>query len=98
MVMQSIIAVGIYILIALHLTFGGTANLSQWSDVSKLAMDLANDLVRDDGWDPDMHISPHQHLLKDSVKFEDPAVPIAQVSDLAIHLPVDNAPKSFFKH
>jgi hypothetical protein len=91
---QSIVAVDIYTLIALRLTFRGAANLSQWSDVSELATDLANDLVRDNGWDPDMHFSPHQHLLKDSVKFEDPAVPIAQVSELAIHLPADDAPKS----
>jgi hypothetical protein len=83
--MQSIVAVGIYILIALCLTFGGATNPSPWSDVSKLATDLANDLVQDDGWDPNVHFSLHQHLLKDSVKFEDPAVPIAQVSELAIH-------------
>ena len=91
---QLIVAVDIYILIALRLTFGGAANPSQWSDVSELATDLANDLVRDDGWDHDVHFSPHQHLLKDSVKFEDSAVPIAQVSELAVHLPADDAPKS----
>jgi hypothetical protein len=91
---QSIIAVDIYILIALHLTFRGVANPSQWSDISELATDLANNLVQDDGWDPNMHFSLHQHLLKDSVKFEDPTVPITQVSELAILLPADDAPKS----
>jgi hypothetical protein len=91
---QSIVAVDIYILIALHLTFRGAANPSQWSDISELATDLANNLVQDDGWDPNVHFSLHQHLLKDSVKFEDPTVPIAQVSELAILLPADDAPKS----
>jgi hypothetical protein len=94
MAIQSIVAVDIYILIALHLTFRGAANPSQWSNISKLAMDLANNLVQDDGWDPNVHFSLHQHLLKDSVKFEDPTVPITQVSELAILLPADNAPKS----
>jgi hypothetical protein len=91
---QSIVAVDIYILIALHLTFRGAANPSQWSDISELATDLANNLVQDDGWDPNVHFSLHQHLLKESVKFEDPTVPIAQVSELAILLPADDAPKS----
>jgi hypothetical protein len=93
MALQSIVAVGIYILIVLCLTFVGAANLSQWSDIGKLATDLANNLVQDDGWDPDMDFSPHQHLLNDLVKFEDSVVPIAQVSKLAIHLPADDAHK-----
>ena len=48
---------------ALRLTFGGAPNPSQWSDVSEVAVDLANDLVRRDDWDPTVWSAPHQHLL-----------------------------------
>ena len=46
-------------LVALRLTFGGAPNPSQWSDVSEVAVDLANDLV----WDPTVWSAPQQHLL-----------------------------------
>ena len=49
------------------MTFGGAANPSQWSDISEIATDLSNDLVRDPAWDPDLFQSPHQHLLKDAM-------------------------------
>jgi hypothetical protein len=49
---QSMVTIGIFVLIALHLTFGGASNPSQWSDISEMATDLANDIVRDDGWEP----------------------------------------------
>ncbi|KAI2511528.1 hypothetical protein MHU86_2964 [Fragilaria crotonensis] len=35
----------------------------EWSDVSEMITDLANDLVRRDDWDPSVYHSPHQHLL-----------------------------------
>jgi hypothetical protein len=43
------VTIGIFVLIALRLTFGGAPNPSQWSDISEMATDLANDIVRDDG-------------------------------------------------
>ena len=51
------------LLIALRLTFGGSANSSLWSEGSEVITDLANDLVRRTDWDPKRHHSPHQHLL-----------------------------------
>ncbi|KAI2501553.1 hypothetical protein MHU86_12930 [Fragilaria crotonensis] len=51
------------LLVALRMTFGGAPNPSQWSDVSEMITDLANDLVRRDDWDPSVYHSPHQHLL-----------------------------------
>jgi hypothetical protein len=42
---QSMVTIGIFVLIALHLTFGGASNPSQWSDISEMATDLANDIV-----------------------------------------------------
>ncbi|KAI2490861.1 hypothetical protein MHU86_14415 [Fragilaria crotonensis] len=45
------------------MTFGGAPNPSQWSDVSEVITDLANDLVRRSDWDPKVFHSPHQHLL-----------------------------------
>jgi len=50
---EAMVTIGAFTLMALHMTFGRVANPSQWSDVSELATDLANDLVRDDGWDHD---------------------------------------------
>jgi hypothetical protein len=65
MAVQACVLVCNLLLVALRLTFGGAANPSQWSDVSEMAFDLANDLVRNPGWDPSLHASPHQHLLAD---------------------------------
>jgi hypothetical protein len=40
------VMIGIFVLIALRLTFGGASNPSQWSDsISEMATDLANDIV-----------------------------------------------------
>ena len=52
------------LLVALRLTFGGAPNPSQWSDVSEVAVDLANDLVRRVDWDPGEWSAPQQHLLE----------------------------------
>ena len=52
------------LLVALRLTFGGAPNPSQWSDVSEVAVDLANDLVRRDVWDPSVWSVPQHHLLE----------------------------------
>ena len=38
-------------------------NPAQWSDVSEVVTDLANDLVRRNDWDPQQFKSPHQALL-----------------------------------
>jgi len=91
---QAMVTLGPFALIALRLTFGGAANPSQWSDVSELATDLANDLVRDDGWDHEMLVSPHQHMLQDQVEMEDATIPLAQVADMMVELPVDDDPKA----
>ena len=40
----AMVLVGGYLLVALCLTFGGSPNPSQWSDLSDLAGDLANDM------------------------------------------------------
>ena len=40
------------LLIAFRLTFGGVPNPLQWSNVSEVTVDLANDLVRRDNWTP----------------------------------------------
>jgi hypothetical protein len=76
------------------MTFGGAANPSQWSNISEIATDLSNDLVRDPAWDPDLFQSPHQHLLKDSIVYEDDSVPLAQALELAVELPADDNPKA----
>jgi hypothetical protein len=90
------VTIGIFVLIALRLTFGGASNPSQWSDISEMATDLANDIVRDDGWDPNTHVSPppHQQLLKDEIEFEDPSIPLAQADELAVDIPAEDHPKS----
>jgi hypothetical protein len=70
LVVQSGVFIEGFLLLALQMTFGGTANPSRWSVVSELACDLANDLLRNPGWDPDKHKSPHQDLIGDAVEFE----------------------------
>jgi hypothetical protein len=39
------VMIGIFELIALCLTFGGASNPSQWSNISEMATNLANDIV-----------------------------------------------------
>jgi hypothetical protein len=51
------------LLVALRLTFGGAPNPSQWSDVSAVAVNQANGLVRRDDWDPAVWSAPQQLLL-----------------------------------
>jgi hypothetical protein len=50
-------------MMALRMTFEGSPNPAQWSDVSEVVTDLANDLVRRNDWDPQQFKSPHQALL-----------------------------------
>ena len=52
MAVQSIVAVSGMLLLALRLTFGRAANPFHWSDVSEIATNLANDLVRRPDWPP----------------------------------------------
>jgi hypothetical protein len=51
------------LLMALGMTFGGAPNRAQWSDISEVVTDLANDLARRNDWDPKRFKSPHQALL-----------------------------------
>jgi hypothetical protein len=41
-----------FLLLALRLTFGGAPDPSRWSDLSGLACNLSNYMVRNPGWDP----------------------------------------------
>ena len=45
------------------MTLGGAPNPSQWSDVSEVVADLANDLVRRLKWDAALMKCPHQEAL-----------------------------------
>jgi hypothetical protein len=85
MALQACVMIGGLLLLALRLTFGGAANPSQWSDISEMAMDLANDLVHHPGWDPSLHSSPHQHLIADRVELEPASTPFATA--LAVRIP-----------
>ena len=52
------------LLVALRMTFGGAPNPSQWSDISEVITDLANDLVRRSDWDPAEWNAPQQKVLR----------------------------------
>ena len=52
------------LLVALRMTFGGAPNPSQWSDISEVIVDLANDLVRRRDWDPSAWSAPRQGILQ----------------------------------
>lgn len=91
---QSIIAFGSFLLMALRMTFGGAANPSQWSDISEVATDLSNDLVRDEGWDANEFLSPHQQLIGDSIQYVSDEIPFAPAAELAVQLPDDDHPKA----
>ena len=91
---QAMITIGAFVLIALRMTFGGAPNPSQWSDLSELACDLINDLVRDDGWDEQTYQSPHQHLIGDGVELEADDVAFGSAGELLVDVPADDQPKA----
>jgi hypothetical protein len=92
--LQAMVVLGGVLLVALRLTFGGAANPSRWSDLSEMACDLANDLIRHPGWSPSLCPSPHMHLLDDAVEFEPDDVPLAAAAPVFVDLPADDKPKA----
>ena len=89
------------LLVALRLTFGGSPNPSQWSDVSEVATDLANDLVRRDDWDPTVWSAPQQLLLTSdkavdcdagTVKVDDE---FGEAAEMSVVYPVEDAKPIF---
>jgi hypothetical protein len=90
----AMVLVGNFLLVALRLTFGGAPNPSRWSDLSEIACDLSNDLARNPGWDPDVHLSPHSTKLPAEPILEPPDVPLAIGKPLSVPLPIDDDPKS----
>ena len=84
------------LLVALRLTFGGAPNPSQWSDVSEVAVDLANDLVRRDDWEPSVWSAPQQHILSTDkavdcdagvVKADDP---LGKAAEMSVVFPIED--------
>jgi hypothetical protein len=54
---------GGFLLIPLHMNFGGAPCPSSWSCISDTACNLATDLANHPNWEPKKLHSPHQHLL-----------------------------------
>ena len=85
------------LLVALRLTFGGAPNPSPWSDVSGVAVGLANDLVRRDDWDPEILWAPQQSLLNssDAVDCDEGKVEegdaFGEAFEMAVTFPVEDA-------
>ena len=78
------------LLMTLGMTFGGRPNPSQWSDVSEVITDLANDLVRRADWDETVWRAPQQHLLAtyravdNDCGFIGPAEPLRPAFEMSI--------------
>jgi hypothetical protein len=89
---QSITVIAGYLLLALRMTFGGAPNPSQWSDVSEMACDLANDIVRHPGWNPVVQVSPHQDLLASKYSSAPKDTPFAQSLPVFVKVPCDGHP------
>jgi hypothetical protein len=51
------------LLMALRLTFGGTACPSKWCSMSETICDLTNEIMGDETWDPTKLCSPNAHLV-----------------------------------
>jgi hypothetical protein len=91
---SAMVVAGCFLLVALRLTFGGAPNPSRWSDLSKIACDLSNDLAQNSGWDPRRHFSPHSTKLPATPLLEPPDIPLATTQPLAVPLLIGDAPKS----
>jgi hypothetical protein len=90
MALQACVLIAI---VTLCLTFGGAANPSQWSDISELAFDLANDIVYHPGWNPALHHSPQQHLLANKVDLEPDSTPFAPAYPMTVPWLPNSFPK-----
>ena len=76
-------------LINLRLTFGGRPNPSEWGNVSELAADLANDILKCKVQNPRTLHSPTQHIIPEASPLPD-VVPLAQVAQTIVDIPAEN--------
>ena len=80
-------------LLALRLTFGGAPNPSCWSDLTEMACDAANDLVRS-AWDPAEFSSPHVATIPDDPVVLPDDVEFARAEPVAVPDLEDDLPRS----
>jgi hypothetical protein len=59
-----------------------------------LATDLANDLVCNEGWNEEEHLSPDQHLIGSTINTIPNSIPFAPAAEFAVQLPDDDEPKA----
>jgi len=79
--------------IALRATFGGAPNPNEWGIISESICDLANAILNDDNWDPDIIHSPFQKLVPPDM-FEEAEVPIAPGLPMIVNPPLAPYAKS----
>jgi hypothetical protein len=81
------------LLMALRLTFGGTACPSEWCSMSETICDLTNAIMGDEAWDPTKLCSPNAHLVPKIPPLPDD-IPFAQALPLAVDIAVNPRGKS----
>ena len=75
-----------FILMALHLTFGGRVCPFDWCSISEPIVNLANALLNCRDWDPDSLHSPAQDMVP-KTKYLPDTIPLAQARDLLVDVP-----------
>jgi hypothetical protein len=76
-------------LISLRLTFGGSPCPKEWCVASELCMDLANDILHCEEWNPTEINSPHTINLQPP-SYLDESIPFALASNLDVLIPEDD--------
>ena len=77
------------LLMALRMTFGGSAYPSLWSCISECMCDLANDIIQCRTWDHQSLHSPIQHLIPPAKRLPQ-NTPFAQAKELAMEYPIND--------
>ena len=80
-------------IISLRLTFGGRPCPSEWNTLSESVCDLANALMEDPDWDPDILFSPQTERLPEKKSLAND-IPIAKAKKLVVDVPVGNGTKA----
>ena len=76
--------------ILLRLPFGSVPAPSEWCIFSEITVDLTNDLLEDETWEPETLHSPHQPMFKEP-EFEPDELPLGQAHEPHVDVPFRRA-------
>ena len=77
--------VGYIALVYLQIIFGIILELGEYTSIGRSSIDLGNEILKDDTWDPNTMHSPQQNIICES-EFLPNFIPLAPEDDLEVDL------------